>query len=309
MELDGFIPNGMQCNNYIENSMKIVLSLTAHENIECLYDLIDNIKQCFVHYEILILLSITEPLYQVYQPRKFVHVVTRRSTLNIWGTIHLFHQHIRNLRYLKHHRIPYDHFWFVASNEMFIKVIPPNFIQTYGIQLHPPEPVEDYDAYYTKLITTKSDWEWEELCKKDSHFMNYVYTNQLKIYSSAHEGLVLPYTLSIEILEEYTQQQLYEKSVFPGYVMEEIFIPTYLLNKYKGTIPLFCDRWIYHLTNPTYSQIMEQLTESQVSIKPVPRKMDDPWRTIIRNKHLTPNNVKTLIRNKVDNVMRFKLRY
>jgi hypothetical protein len=263
--------------------MKIVLSLTAHESIECLYDLIDNIKRCFIHYEILILLSMTEPLYKLYRPREFVHVVTRRSTFNIWGTIHLFHQHMRNLRYLKHHRIPYDHFWFVASNEMFLRVIPSNFIQTYGIQLHPPEPVEDYETYYTKLMTTPSDWYWEELCKKDTHFMKYVYTNQFKIYSSAHEGLVLPYTLSMEILEEYTQQQLYEKSVFPGYVMEEIFIPTYLLNKYKGTIPVFCYRF-HHLRNPTPDQIMENLTPSHVSIKPVRRQWKDSLRTFIRNK-------------------------
>ena len=263
--------------------MKIVLSLTAHESIECLYDLIDNIKRCFIHHDILILLSMTEPLYKLYRPREFVHVVTRRSTFNIWGTIHLFHQHMRNLRYLKHHHISYDHFWFVASNEMFIKVIPPNFIQTYGIQLQSPEPVEDYETYYTNLMTTKSDWFWKELCKQDTHFMKYVYTNQCKIYNSAHEGLVLPFALSMEILEEYTQQQLYEKSVFHGYVMEEIFIPTYLLNKYKGTIPVFCYRF-HHLKNPTYSQIVEQLTESHVSIKPIRRQWKDSLRTFIRNK-------------------------
>lgn len=263
--------------------MKIVLSLTAHESIECLYDLIDNIKRCFVHYDILILLSMTESLYRVYKPRDFVHVVTRRTSFNIWGTIHLFHQHIRNLRYLNYHRIPYDYFWFVASNEMFIKVIPPEFIQTYGIQLRPPEPVEEYESYYTKLMTTPSDWYWKDLCKKDTHFMNYVYTHQFKIYNSAHEGLVLPYRLCIDILDEYTQHQLYEKSVFHGYVMEEIFIPTYLLNKYSGTIPVFCYRF-YELRNPTYTQIAENLTDSHVSIKPVRRKWNDPLRTLIRNK-------------------------
>ena len=286
--------------------MKIVLSITAHESIECLYDLIDNIKRCFVHYEILILLSITEPLYQVYQPRERVHVVTRRSTLNIWGTIHLFHQHIRNLRYLKHHRIPYDHFWFVASNEMFIKVIPPNFIQTYGIQLHPPDPVEDYDAYYTNLMTTRSEWYWKDLCKQDTHFMNYIYTNKFKIYNASHEGLVLPYTLSMEILEEYTKHQLYEKSVFPGYVMEEIFIPTYLLNKYKGTICTFCHKF-YHLKNPTYSNIMEQLIESHVSIKPVSRNIKDPLRITIRNT-LQSEVERTRIRNQLTSLPpQFKL--
>ena len=44
-------------------TQKIIFSLTAHENLECLIDLLINIKKCFVHYEILILLSLTENLY------------------------------------------------------------------------------------------------------------------------------------------------------------------------------------------------------------------------------------------------------
>ena len=230
--------------------MKIVLSLTAHESIECLYDLIENIKHCFVHYDILILLSMTDSLYKSYQDKyDFVKVVTRRNSYNIWGTIHLFHQHILNLQYLVNNQISYDHFWFVASNEMFIKVIPPTFLQEHGLKInglnaHPT----DYDLYYDQFMTTKSDWHWFDLCKKDSHFMNYVYTHKYTLYKCNHEGLVLPYDISKEILDEYTKHQFYEKSTFPNYVMEEIFISTYIFNKYNvDKFPFFCYRYIYDL--------------------------------------------------------------
>ncbi len=76
--------------------MFIVFSLTAHENLECLYDLLTNIKKCFIHYDILILLSITENLYdEKLKTYDFVKCVTiRPSNFQIWGNIDLFNQQI-----------------------------------------------------------------------------------------------------------------------------------------------------------------------------------------------------------------------
>ena len=76
---------------------RIIFSLTAHENIDCLYDLIDNIKKVFIYYDINILLSLTNRLNDVFDNDKygFVKIVSiRENTYDIWGNINLFHQHI-----------------------------------------------------------------------------------------------------------------------------------------------------------------------------------------------------------------------
>ena len=60
--------------------MNIIFSLTAHEDLECLIDLLINIKKCFVNYEILILLSLTENVYSdKLQTFDYVKCVTIRQ--------------------------------------------------------------------------------------------------------------------------------------------------------------------------------------------------------------------------------------
>ena len=269
--------------------MKIVLSLTAHESIDCFHDLIENIRRCFIHYKILVLVSMTESLYTLYRPKySFVKVVTRRNEYNIWGTIHLFHQHMLHLKYLKN--IRYDYFWFVASNEMFIKVIPPTFLHDYRMSLTRKLDLsheKDYEAYYASL---KEHTGWVELCKKDTHFMNYVYTHKYTLTKCNHEGLVLPYAVAQEILKEYTVHQLYEKSTFPHYVMEEFFIPTYLFSKYTMShFPQFCYHYMYDLKKyATYDEICTSLSPFHVSVKPVPRQFHHPLRVRIRNHTVKP---------------------
>lgn len=274
--------------------MKIVLSLTAHENIDCFHDLIENIRQCFVHYDILVLVSMTDSLYTLYRPKHdFVKIVTRRTSYNIWGKIHLFHQHILNLRYLETHHIPYDHFWLVASNEMFVEVIPPTFLQDHGMVLQEKQHViskEDYEDYYKTFLETSSEWWGFNACKKDDHFMNYAYTHQYKLTKCDHEGLVLPYNVSREILDEYTNHHLYEKSTFSDYVMEEIFVPTYLFGKYTVVkFPRFCYHYLYHLGKyASYEEIEKKRSPHHVSVKPVHRRMNHPLRVRIRNKFVRP---------------------
>lgn len=272
---------------------KIVFSLTAHEDIECLYDLIDNIKKCFIHYDIIILLSLTDNLYNIFTNKyDFVKIITcRPSNLKMWGTIHLFHQHMLNLKYIYENNIKYDFFWFVASNEMFIKIVPPNFIDEYGLKIiSKKDPINDidYDIYYNNFITNKEHhWMWVNPCKQDTHFTDYMYKNKFKLYSGQHEGFVLPYNLMLEVFDEYNKNKIYEESVFKDYVMEEIFMFTYIVNKYNtagGYPKFFCFRYIYSLENKvTYEIIEEKLLNTHLSIKPVIRKYDDPLRIFIRN--------------------------
>lgn len=271
--------------------MFIVFSLTAHENLECLYDLLTNIKKCFIHYDILILLSITENLYdEKLKTYDFVKCVTiRPNNFQIWGNIELFNQHILNMKYIYDNNITYDYFWFVASNELFIKIIPPDFLNNNCIKkLHKKQiNDDDYDTYFKNLMNNTHSWNWIDSAKKDKHFMNYLYANKFIFVSCQHEGLVLSSDIVLEIFNEYNTNKLYENSTFKDYVMEEIFISTYLTNKYElSHSNTFCFIYSYTMSynyDTSYEEIEKNLECHHVSIKPVKRDYNNPVREHIRN--------------------------
>ena len=273
----------------------IILSLTAHENLECLCDLLDNIKKCFVNYDILILLSITENLYneklKIYDFVKCVTIRKNNYPSISGGNIDLFHQHILNMKYVYDNAITYDYFWFVASNEMFIKIIPPDFLNNYSIKIiDKKQKINDldYDVYFKNLMNNTHSWYWIDLIKKDNNFMNYIYRNKFILHGCAHEGLVLSSDIVLEIFNEYNTNKLYDNSTFKGYVMEEIFISSFLINRYtlSNNPKTFCFRYIYTKGNiSSYKEIENDLQEYHVSIKPVRRDYNDSIRTYIRHKN------------------------
>jgi hypothetical protein len=272
--------------------MKIIISLTAHEEIECLYDLLDNIKKCFIHYDILVLLSLQENLYTLFNKTyDFVKIVTIRPCgFLMWGNINLFNQHMLNLKYTLENNISYDYFWFAASNEMFIKIIPPDFVENNTIKIvSKKEKIDDteYETYFKNLLNNQyTEWMWLNRCNKDKNFTDYIYKNKCKVYGGIHEGLVLPCTIMLEIFEEYTNNQIYEKTTFDNYVMEEIFIPTYILNKYNviNYPDTFCVNYSFTLgNNVSYEEIKNKLLTTHVSIKPVIRNYNNEMRKHIRN--------------------------
>jgi hypothetical protein len=269
---------------------RIIFSLTAHENIDCLYDLIDNIKKVFIYYDINILLSLTNRLNDVFDNDKygFVKIVSiRENTYDIWGNINLFHQHILNMEYIFKNNLEYDFFWFVASNEMFIKIVPQNFLEEYSLNIiDKKDNIDDinYEIYYNNLITTTHAWYWIDLAKKDTNMLNYLYKNKFVITGLQHEGLVLPSHLVLELFNEYKYNKLHENSTFKDYVMEEIFMSTYIYNKYNiKNYHTFCLRYIHTLFDSNYDNIINNLSKITLSIKPVKRDYNDTLRSIIRN--------------------------
>lgn len=273
--------------------MKIIFSLTAHENLECLVDLLINIKKCFINYEILILLSLTEDIYnETLQTFDYVKCVTiRNNSMSIWGNIELFNQHILNIKYIYDNSIKFDYFWMVASNEMFIKIIPPDFLDNNAIKIiNKKEKINggEYNRYYRNLIK-KNQWNnfhWIEIAKNDKYFMLYLYNKKFILQAYQHEGIVLSSDLVLEIFNEYNNNKLYEKSTFKDYVMEEFFISTYLINMYHLTCyKAFCLRYNYLNKNlSSFEEIENNLESHHVSIKPVQRNFNDPLRVYIRNK-------------------------
>lgn len=270
---------------------KIIFSVTAHESPGCLHDLIINIQKAFVHYDICILLSLTQGLNNCFDNQyPFVKIITvREDSLPVWGNINLFQQHILNMEYLITNNIDYDYFWFVASNEMFFKIVPENYMDQYGLKIIDRKPKmndEEYEAYYKEFLKDHHTWGWMSCLQNDEHLMNYLHTNKFVLRYLAHEGLVLPYHLTLEIYTEYKKNELYERSTYKPYVMEEIFIPTYIWNTYNvDNLEPNCFRYAYAIGSVDFdfNTIMNHLHARHLSIKPVHRNYDNVIRTSVRN--------------------------
>ena len=152
----------------------------------------------------------------------------------------------------------------VASNEMFIKIIPPDFLDNNSIKIiNKKEPIDEinYDIYFKNLMNNEASWHWINLAKKDTYFMNYIYKNKFMLHGCQHEGIVLSCDIVLEIFNEYNTNKLYENSTFKDYIMEELFIPTFLINRYHlNSYPTFCFRYNYTLgPNPSYTRIVKKL--------------------------------------------------
>ena len=135
-------------------------------------------------------------------------------------------------------------------------------------------------------MNNEASWYWINLAKKDSYFMNYIYKNKFILDGCQHEGMALSCDIVLEIFNEYNTNKLYENSTFKNYVMEELFISTFLKNRYNlVSFKTFCFRYIYSLSkNPSYEEIENNLECHHISIKPVNRNYHDTIRQHIRNK-------------------------
>lgn len=267
---------------------KIVFSLSAHEELDCLYDLINNIKKAFIHYDILILIGINNFLNIKFDKNKyeFVKIISIiDDNIKVWGNIELFNKHILNMEYLINNQINYDYFYMVSSNEMFIKLVDKHFIDNNCLQIIDKKIIEDinYETYFNNLLSSHHDWHWINLLIKDNNFTNYLYKNKYIIYPSQHEGQVIPSFLINEIYNEYINNKIYENSTYKDYNIEEIFISTYIFNNYNiKNYNLFCYRYTYSLKDFSYKSIINNLNSFHLSIKPVIRKNDNELRNIIK---------------------------
>ena len=144
--------------------------------------------------------------------------------------------------------------------------------------------VINYDKYYKDFQTKPHPWYWTKFVKKDTHFMNYLYKNKFQFHDIQHEGIVLSSDIILEIFNEYNRSKVYENSTYKNWVMEEIFIPTYLHNRYNFvSFNAFCFRkWGREITS--YEEIENKMESYHVSIKRVKRIYNDPIRQHIRNK-------------------------
>jgi hypothetical protein len=288
-EINIFYNNLLNSSELFEDNIKtIVFSLTCHENIDCIIDLINNIYKCFEDFNVYILISTTENInYQLIKlklNKNTIIVSVRDNNHNIWGNIDLFYQHIKNINYLKNNNINYDYFWFIASNEYFIKKVNLKFLQTNIIKNYQKKELctEEVNIFYNNFLLNNHEWGWFNKMKLDTYTINILKENNIILYSGRHESLVLPNNLALEIADIYGKLQIQEKSVYKDYVMEEIFVFSYLKSKYNlDKINTFCSLNSTNIDENVYNEAL--LNNLIVSIKPIKRDYNDELRTKIRN--------------------------
>ena len=205
--------------NYIVNTFTniiykktIVFSLTCHKSPECVIDLIENIIICFRRFNIYILISTTEPINNAIQSKinnKIVRITSIRDpNKNIWGNIELFNEHMNNVEYLIKNNITYDYFWFVSSNEMFIRDILPFYLENVVIK-KPKEynykyNTEEVNNYYNNLKenTDNNVW-WYNNIIQDDNLINIYIKEKIILDAGPHEGMVLGKEFIEEIYNFY----------------------------------------------------------------------------------------------------------
>jgi len=293
-------------DNIETNNIKmIIFSLTCHESIDCVYELIDNIKYHTKLFNIYILISTTKSLYQEFInktiPDKVIIVTIRDDDEKMWGNILLFHQHILNLKYLFDNNISFDYFIQTASNQYFISDITPKILEEYTISIVREKEIDletNYEDYYKELEKTDDYQQKNDIYHilQDSNFVKYLTENKIKLIKEQHEGCVMDYNVSKIIMTEYFRSKIFENSIYKNYVMEEYFISSYLKAKYvlKNDFKFLC---IYYFKN-YFNEILNSkninrishiqniynkfLYDDVISIKPIEINYNDPVRKFLR---------------------------
>ena len=279
---------------------KIIFSLTCHESIDCLNDLIKNILYYTTDFDVLILISTTYSFNILLSKNQYeyenVKIITiHNDKMKIWGNINLFNQHILNIKYLIDNNIKYDYFWYISSNELFIKQITQKFLDENVIKINNQIKKTYRDTNYSLSLYPKHHY-WIEQFKKDTHINDIFKNNDITMHIYQHEGLVLTQNIANEVLNKYYEFEIYNKSIFHDYVLEEIFVQSYLLSKYDiDQIDYFCFRYkmLSHF-NILENNLIELYNVCYyhpfcLSIKPVNKNYHDNLRTLIRNKMINNN--------------------
>ena len=215
---------------------KFIISVLFHEKIELIIEYFINIVNKFRNYNILILISCNNYINSLlikYQLPEFIKIVTvRDNNIPIWGNVNLFDQHFKNYLYLKNNNINYNYFLFSASNDIFIRKIDDNIKKNIIIkpELNPIN-LSQVKEFYNKFLKEKK-WIWFENMKKNNKIINILKNNNIILKVNELEGLIIEKNFIKEIMDFY-QKNLYGKSLYKNYIMEEIFIASYLYSKYQ----------------------------------------------------------------------------
>jgi hypothetical protein len=284
-------------NDYLNHPNKkdktFIISVLFHENIKTVMIYLMNVLFCFRNYNIYILISCNEYIYYFLNktnlPKNIIIVTHRDDKMPVWGNVNLFDQHVKNYIYLKENNINYDYFWFSASNDVFIKTIDEqleeNIIKT-------PETLREITDHeinnFYKDFLHNSTWVWYLKLIKDTNTINTFINNKIIVKCNEIEGLVLQNHLSKEVFNFYIEN-LYNKNTSKDHIMEEFYIPSYLLSKYNLDYDTFTvrEKWCKYkeLKNIHGLKLIDEIMKYKqlYCIKTIDRDSNNPVRIYVLN--------------------------
>jgi len=282
----------------------IVISVLFHECLPCVIDYIKNTFFYFKNYNIKILISCNELMNSLIQhllnnqltniSNHVIIVNSRPNDMPIWGNVNLFEQHILNYMYCKNNDVNFDYFWFSASNDIFIKDIDLEYMKDNIVSkanlTRQTMVKKDIDIFYNTFISNPNLCGWFKRMLLDKNTVTTLYNNNIVIKCNEMEGLVLDKDIANEAFDFYINN-LYQKSSFKEYLMEEIFLPSYLFSFYNYKYETFTmrEKWCKYddLKNKHNEELYNSVLKNHkmlFCIKSVDRNYNNAIRSIVRNK-------------------------
>jgi hypothetical protein len=281
--------------NTPKKNTTFVISVLFHENINSVMIYLMNVLYSFKNYNVYILISCNEFIYYFLNkttlPDNIIIVTHRDNNMPIWGNVNLFDQHVKNYIYLKENSIKYDYFWFSASNDVFIKTIDEHLEENILKKpLITNEFTKEYINEFYDNFLKNSTWIWSLRLIEDKHLINTFINNNIVVKCNEIEGLVLPTDLMVELFDFYINN-IYGKNTCKNYIIEEFFIPSYLLSKYDLDYSTFTirEKWCKYteLKNIRGIELIDRLNEDKYNllycVKTIDRDINNATRKYILN--------------------------
>ena len=257
----------------------IVYSITAHESIECVYNLYENIIKSNPGIDCLVIFHLEDKLYEqrntlpihtnlIFNP---IHTKKHRFTSTI------FLAHIDNYLYVRNY--DFDFFCFLDSNNLFIKPVDYKTIKKETPSLNITQTGYKYPSWDT--------WQQEEFFKNQK-LVKIFQDHNIEICVSTHCGMYLRKEV-INHIVDFCKTNGIDKKIFTydHFAAEEIVLPS--LVKYStGFLP---KRYCWQQYRYTPKDITDIINKSEWrglknlhhNIIKAKRDMNDPLRKYCEN--------------------------
>lgn len=260
--------------------MKVLISLTAHENIEVIIDKCKNIVHLFkdpiiiVHINKLNNINLSDLYSYASKINSNLHI-NDRSIEIVHGDGRLIYAHFLNYKFAELRKIKFDYFIFDASNTLCVKFNVEEYIKKFPICVN-------FNRYDSSIA-----WPHHSKLINDNVLQSLGFK---QLYISQHEGIVLNSDICIDFFEFFSNH--YDFNYGYHYPTEEIWLPT-ILHKFvieKGLESSLGKQITYMNWRTNLNISVEELNKvfnkeysNYFFVKRIQRELNDPIRSLIRN--------------------------
>jgi hypothetical protein len=254
-----------------------VVSITVHEEVLCVKDLIDNIFT-LCKMKTAVVLHCNDYMYDICNAH-FKEIKNVFVNPIHWNKetepIALIKSHLENFN-LMNKEYKFEYFIWLASNCLFVKPFT-------------LENIKNKEMYTLEIEKNYSTWHFPCFFKRDKHIMDILKDNQIEIIGREHEGAVMTYEQMVKI-SDFVYKHQFDKTGAVGIsCLEEVIVPS-LEKHFSETNEIYrINKAFWRVMNctPSVSQIEHILSINPkiYTVKRVPRKYDNAVRSFYRQKY------------------------